>query len=1111
VAKIATLVDDFTASSLSTSTWDTNGPSVLYGGQAVTMSIVTTQNNLQTDVSYDLVSSAVYAKMAMPATGAGGHQISMRVSTGSPTATNDEARWFRNGVSSIDARVTVGGVTTVLATLAYDTWLHGWLRIRHDGTLVCFDTSPDGLNWTQRASTALVTWDLTIVYLRFTSVMFGAETGSTVVQHVNTPGLVFPDVPLPIKTELNVAGTWTDITSKVYQRDAIQITRGRQDESAPVNPTTCNLTLNNRDGRFSPRNPSGAYYGQFGRNSQIRLSIRQSAGWLQINQPTDTTATPTYVTTPDNAALDLTGDLDLRFEADLDSWRDAMELIGKWAETGNQRSYRMYLQSAGTLVLEHSVDGIATLAVASTLPVPIIAGRLAVRATLDVNDGGGNRVRQFFTAPTLAGPWTQLGTTRTTAGVTSVFSSSAALRILDNPDGSVGSIIRGRVYGAQVLATIGGTAVANPDFTVQSEGTTSFTDVAGRTWTLVGDLTITFYDRRFTGEVSAWPTRWDTTGRDIYTQITASGVSRRLGQGSVLNSTLYRTFSKDANLVAYWPMEDGSDAVSFGSAVGGGVPMRLGPNTSTAADSSFACSRPLPTVGDAPLRGVVRNYTSTGEVSVQFICYVPSATATATTNLCDISMAGTATRWSILLTTAGTLSLRVQDADGVTLATYGPAWGVNGLHFLVRLTMKNNGTAVDSTLTTYFLGDPFVTTLTQSLASNQIGKINSATLNLGGFSDYNSIVMGHLAISKTITSVFDVLSQVNAWNGELATSRIKRLCDEEDVPFAAFGARSTGDSALMGPQLPDTLQNLLQECATADGGILYEGRDFSELRYRPAHAMYAQPAELTLSYPGHQMNNLEPVEDDQLTRNDVTVMRVNGGSARSTVTTGPLSVNDPADTPPGVGRYEDSVTLNVQDDTVLLDQAGWRTHLGTVAEARYPNVDLTLESIWFAALRTTVVRLDLGDRISITSPPVWTEQLQINQLLQGYTEYLNTFEHHLSLNLTPAAPWDVATYNDTVTTRSRYASGSSITNEALDTTETGVDVIAGTKRALWTTTAGSWPFGIIIGGEVMTVTAVSAAVGLTQTLTVTRSVNGVVKSHLTGATVELYPLSYYGV
>ena len=50
---------------------------------------------------------------------------------------------------------------------------------------------------------------------------------------------------------------------------------------------------------------------------------------------------------------------------------------------------------------------------------------------------------------------------------------------------------------------------------------------------------------------------------------------------------------------------------------------------------------------------------------------------------------------------------------------------------------------------------------------------------------------------------------------------------------------------LMGPQLPKALVDLLQECADADGGILYEPRDTFGLAYRTRESMYSQAPVLT--------------------------------------------------------------------------------------------------------------------------------------------------------------------------------------------------------------------------------------------------------------------------
>lgn len=105
----------------------------------------------------------------------------------------------------------------------------------------------------------------------------GAALGPLATQLTGTVVLpaIFPQVPLNLLVELFVNGAWTDITSQVYQRDTSTlptITRGRQNEASTLQPGQMTLTLNNRNGQFSPRNPLGPYYGSLGRNTQLRIS-----------------------------------------------------------------------------------------------------------------------------------------------------------------------------------------------------------------------------------------------------------------------------------------------------------------------------------------------------------------------------------------------------------------------------------------------------------------------------------------------------------------------------------------------------------------------------------------------------------------------------------------------------------------------------------------------------------------------------------------------------------------------------------------------------------------------------------------------------------------------
>src|SRR5690349_24338994 len=53
----------------------------------------------------------------------------------------------------------------------------------------------------------------------------------------------------------------------------VSISRGQPDESTRANPGRCSFQLNNRDGRFSPRNPLSPLYGKIGRNQPVRVSV----------------------------------------------------------------------------------------------------------------------------------------------------------------------------------------------------------------------------------------------------------------------------------------------------------------------------------------------------------------------------------------------------------------------------------------------------------------------------------------------------------------------------------------------------------------------------------------------------------------------------------------------------------------------------------------------------------------------------------------------------------------------------------------------------------------------------------------------------------------------
>jgi hypothetical protein len=116
--------------------------------------------------------------------------------------------------------------------------------------------------------------------------------------------------------------------------------------------------------------------------------------------------------------------------------------------------------------------------------------RLAVRAQLDVDNGASGWTVTFSTAPTADGTFTQLGDLVTGTPATSIFAGTQELRVGNNAGGA--EVAAGFVYGASVRSGLvgAGSEVANPDFSAQAPGAGSFSDAAGRTWTLIGNADI---------------------------------------------------------------------------------------------------------------------------------------------------------------------------------------------------------------------------------------------------------------------------------------------------------------------------------------------------------------------------------------------------------------------------------------------------------------------------------------------------------------------------------------------------------------------------------------------------------------------------------------------
>jgi hypothetical protein len=943
--------------------------------------------------------------------------------------------------------------------------------------------------------------------------------------------MAFPIDTLPQKTEIFVDGGWLDLTAlgRIRNDADVVITRGRANEQASLSPSTCACTINNRDGLLSNRNPNSIYYGKLRRNIPFRHSITESVPWLRLPQwlrYANESGTTQFievrdagsVSTTDKAVLDITGDLDIRLEIEPDDWitgtTNGQIVASKYDNiTGNQRSWILYLSSAGELAFRWSENGTNVIGDTFSDPLAPLGDRVAIRITLDVDDGGVYRVR-YYTSDSINGTWTQYGPSWAGPSTTSVFASTAALVLGKQTVSDLGGFTgiypyAGKIHGFQLRNGINGTLVANMDPTGRTPGDTSWSDglATPNTWTVNLTAEITQSDYRFHGELAQLPQKWDSTGTDVYVPVVASGIHRRLTQGpAILNSALRRHLEALDN-VGYWTVEDASQATSLANVTPGGragtvTDVTLGPASDFPASAGVARINSSST----RMRTVAMPATAgSGVTWVLFYFKLPAVPANDTT-IAEFITTGTSRLIRLEVRSAGTAFFTsVFDADGTSLATANTTMGstsINGQWVMWQYRIVDTGAGFDVTGRWRNLGG-VSSTHTAPVATGSVGVAKE--WRTGGDADLADAEFGHVMMGNDSysTNNYGLIKAESAFTGEEAATRWLRLLREHNIDGYCIGDPFATEP--MGPQTLDTLPNLLQECVDVDRGQWFEPRDQLGYLYRTRLALYQQEGPQIDYAAGELSGVLDPVDDDQLTRNDVIVRRPGGSEGRVVKTEGPNNVNDPTDDPDGIGRYDVALQKNAQLDSRLNNLAGHEVYLGTWDELRYPTVQVEFARPVFLttaglAKAGRLARLDVGDRVDLTGLPAWLPPDDVPLLIQGYQEVHRNRGREFRWNTSPYGPYLHASWLPLVddVDQFRAAAVASYLDAGID--ENDLTMSVRTDRGpFWGTTAGkpqNFPLPVKVGGEVMIIDGIAAAVGDTQAFTIDqRSVNGVVKAH----------------
>lgn len=940
--------------------------------------------------------------------------------------------------------------------------------------------------------------------------------------------------PLLVEVGLGV-GDWANISDRVYDRSEISIIHGLQSEDGTAGPAAANLALKNDDNLFAVRNPSSPLYGLMGRNSPLRISYGRGAYGLVLSRAGNGRAQLL-----DNAAISLTGDIDVRIDLEL----LGPEIVGadpvdparwKWPTAGFDLASKsaFFVGTIGwgwTLIggapqFKWSANGTNVLTAGATASLTgSDTGRRVLRVTIDVDNGASGRTITFYEGSSMSGPWTMIGTPKVQAGVTSIFDNTRPLTVgAFNENSSFGWGGTGpvSVYGFELRNGINGTVVASSNYTALPLDSNPFTsaawnDAQGNSWLPQGsaDAARIWYgnvDVRFVGELASLPNRFSIGLHDRWVPVTANGVLRRYGQGNAPTSSGLRDFTlaHPDPLVTYFPL-DGAEGTLYSVNLGNTYYLgtrfypyqfainKYGIDLKGAIGSVMELNATAP-VPDSYMRGDVG--TARPNLAFDFV-FQSNLFGVLQFEVQDYNVR----LWSVTMNDASngcTIQVSFIDPDtgpvGFSPTGVIPELRDNAIHHC-RLQISTSGS--DTNWALYIDG-----TLrdTGSTAGYKIYGASLFRMRYTRYVNQTVVNIGHLTMwgsnsAASIPSAADCAEAAFGYAGDTAADRMTRVASDGGIPLEIVG--DPAETMPMGVLFAEPRLAQIRDAESADMGILHESRSELKLQYRTRRSMTGQTPALTLAFDGGQVKDpLEPVDDDQLTRNDVTASRRDGGSSRHTIETGRLSIQDP---PFGAGLYDDEVTVNVQNDALLKGVAAWVANQGTLDKARYPTATVELAAPDMDPdTIAAVYAARIGDLMAITGTGSIGEYDGIDMIIVGYAETIGQETgdgKRISSFTFVGRPADL--YRASLYGTARYDTGGSSLASAVNATATSLSLATVAGQALWTTDPAAFPLDLNIAGERVTVSAITGSAS-PQTAAVTRSVNGVVKVQKVGATVRL--------
>lgn len=521
---------------------------------------------------------------------------------------------------------------------------------------------------------------------------------------------------------------------------------------------------------------------------------------------------------------------------------------------------------------------------------------------------------------------------------------------------------------------------------------------------------------RFTGRVPAWPPLIPDHPNSRRVSIVAAGRRQRLERGNapVLKSAP-RRFAATVSPLHFWSLED----ATFANAVG---------------TPDAGVTRLIPWAGTHPSGAVVSLPEWGSGTLAPWLPPVVSAsggTGQGTVLWAPVAMSPTVTTWTVDFIYRCDATVGAGTVDGIGLAvdfnpsylggaagwpqvTFLPAssiirtsvngpdndsnsipWAFDGYPHHFRFTMTQAG----SLLTWEALVDG--TDVTGGGATATMPVLQQVGFNAASGS--GRLAFGEVAVYGDAQA--DIAAAIDAafgHRGESAVDRFLRLCLEEGIPAVAL--ETLPDAELMGPQGAEPLMALLRQCESVNEGLLDEDVE-DRLRLISQTAWWNQALAMRIDCAASTVQAIEVSDDDEFARNDWTITRRNGATARSALSDGPNNVAEPEDDPDGIGQHPDAETLVLHTDDQAVYHAGSRVNRDSLDRPRIPRLGLNLART--PALIAAWLRSDIGALWRVANPPTELGAYDTDVILEGFDEVITHLTWDVVANLSPADLWSI--------------------------------------------------------------------------------------------------------